>query len=244
MKLACRANRVALATVTLMLLLAAAESRADLIYGLRFDQPLFEVNPGSTLTVGLILSEQATNGDVNRLGFHDVANGLTFGLTTAEMDVRWDAGGAFVANTSDVLAGTGFTKVSGSTLFADHGFLKLNQADVFGSGVVGVQVADGLHEIRLGELRFTIPGNFANETTIEIGQETIGSSGKDFAIRTGPLSTDRIIIDAVLTSGSSVITAVPEPGTLALGLLGVASVGGVALMRRRRQHQVHYVAAN
>ena len=79
-----------------LLCLTIGQSRADYIYKLRFDKAVYDVNPGSTQKVGLILSEEVSGNDKNRLGFFDAVNDMTYGLTTADMEVTWAAGGASV----------------------------------------------------------------------------------------------------------------------------------------------------
>ncbi len=217
-----------------LLLLAAPVSQADFTYSLRFDKTAYQVNPGSTLQVDLILSELATGSDVNRIGFFDAANDRTYGVLGAEFKINWAGGLPLVASTSDAKAGPGFAFAAGSpTKTNSQVLMKETQANVLGDGVIGDSVAGqpGLREVLLGKLTFTIPTNFVADV-ITLDQETTANAN-DFLIKTGPNSSNRIIIDSLLLPGSATLNAVPEPSSIVLMGLAMA-IGGGCWWRKRR----------
>lgn len=219
-----------------LLLLSTCSAQADFVYSLRFDKTAYQVNPGSTLQVDLILSELATGNDVNRIGFHDTANDRTYGVLGAEFKINWAGTLPLVASKNDAKFGPGFAFATGSPtldLTKKQVLMKETQANVLGDGVIGDSVAGqpGLREVLLGSLMFTIPSDFVTDV-ITLDQETTANAN-DFLIKTGPNSSDRIIIDTILLPGSATLTAVPEPSTFAL--LGLAMViGGGCWWRKRR----------
>jgi hypothetical protein len=217
-----------------LLLLAAPDSQADFTYSLRFDKTAYQVNPGSTLQVDLILSELATGSDVNRIGFYDAANDRTYGVLGAEFKINWAGGLPLVASTSDAKAGPGFAFATGSpTKTNSQVLMKETQANVLGDGVTGDSVAGqpGLREVLLGKLTFTIPTDFVADV-ITLDQETTANAN-DFLIKTGPNSSNRIIIDNLLLPGSATLNAVPEPSSIVLMGLAMA-IGGGCWWRKRR----------
>lgn len=219
-----------------LLLLAAPNSQADFTYSLRFDKTAYQVNPGSTLEVDLILSELATGSDVNRIGFYDAANDRTYGVLGAEFKINWAGTLPLVANKNDAKAGAGFAFATGSPtldLTKNQVLMKETQANVLGDGVIGDSVAGqpGLREVLLGKLTFTIPTDFVADV-ITLDQETTANAN-DFLVKTGPNSSNRIILDSILLPGSATLTAVPEPSSIVLMGLAMA-IGGGCWWRKRR----------
>ena len=111
--------------------------------------------------------------------------------------------------------------------------MKETQANVLGDGVIGDSVAGqpGLREVLLGKLTFTIPTDFVADV-ITLDQETTANAN-DFLVKTGPNSSNRIILDSILLPGSATLTAVPEPSSIVLMGLAMA-IGGGCWWRKRR----------
>lgn len=201
------------------MLFGSSQTHGGLIYNLSFDQSQYFVDPGGTVTVNLILSEVATSPDTNR-----ITN--SFGVTAANVKISW-SGGSFVNATTDAVRGAGFTQGSRTLNANDIVMGQFNLSD----GVVGTQVTGppGIREVGIGSVTFTAAALAGSVTTITLDQ---AGSGDDFTIKTGSDTTNFVVIDSSIMSGTATITTTPEPSSSVLIIIGGTALLALAWLRR------------
>ncbi|QEG22749.1 PEP-CTERM sorting domain-containing protein [Mariniblastus fucicola] len=203
-----------------------AESKADQVYELVFEQPEYYVVEGSSVEVSIMLRETVTDGDVARLatgGFDGLVN---FGICA---DFATSTGGA--ASTIESVSGVSLNPLFNDSLLNDLGILG-DRLDLFGSTTNifgGVEVGSDVgtpdvYELELATL-LVDAGDVGNVTTYNLSDHENPLLLSTFA--------DGQLIDSVASYGGVnifVTSAVPEPASATL-LFGV---GAALLLQRRR----------
>lgn len=208
--------------VTLIALCFACPIQADLMISFTEDGSLaeFNVNPGEQIDIPVYLRQ---SGDVeSELGTHLT----TFGVKTFGVNVM----------SANMVSG----RITGATLADDwkNGILSKVQlnaeagsAALFGSRPLGVNdalfPAGNSNSILLGHLVYEALSPGSNIFT------AADPDGKKQIVLGDNRSYDAAVFSEVVASAT--INTVPEPGTLALGLMGLVSVGAITALRRRRQ---------
>jgi len=202
-------------------------SRAALIYNINFGQSIYTIVPGGTVDVSIYLTETATAGETPLLA-DGGNNGLVLlgsKFTFLGSDLKVGSQDTYNFPADDLLPpfGTSINSVfTTQNVFVDNLTREVDISGLIVSGTAEVPVVPGAtsYSILLGTVRFTASPTFT-------GSVPLTFLPNPFDVNFFPLNTNPA------TYTDSTITAVPEPGTMAL--LAVASLGGVTLRSRSRR---------
>jgi hypothetical protein len=193
-------------------------------YTLGFDQAEYNVDPGATIDVTLVLTEEITGGETSRLdtaGSGLFAFGLGVDYSAFTGAARGSAFDSLIFNAEFLQNDPDFTKIEDDTV---NSIVSFETSETSGAGINGTSLSANLFELDLATLTFTA-GDAASITTLQIGngQSPITNPPIFFADGSTP--------DVAFGSGQIIVSAVPEPGSAAI--LAVFACAG--LMTRRRK---------
>lgn len=212
-------------TLSLLLfaLLAVGTSQVSAqTYTLGFDQAQYNVNPGATVDLTLVLTEEITGAETSRLG--TPGSGLfAFGLGVDYSSFSGAANGStfssLIFNSNFLQSDPDFTNVDDS-----NNIISFETSETSGAGVNGTQLSANLFELDLATLTFNA-GDLGSITTLQIGngRSPITNPPIFFADGTTP--------PVEFGSGQITVVAVPEPGSVAM--LGIFACAGFMTRRRK-----------
>jgi hypothetical protein len=212
--------------VGLAWLVLADVARAGFVYSYVFDQANYTANPGGTVDVRVLLQEVVTGGDRSRL-----AND---GLVGAGVRVRFDLAPlpsrpAGIANSADILPNLAafddpFGPAKDLALGSYAEFIEA--VDVTSPAVRATSIAPDTFRVLLGSFRLTagtLPGDVTAIRAMDVPTTSDTITGAGFEL------------DPLIRAGDATIrvTAVPEPGSIVLFGMGLASL--LAYSRRPKQ---------
>ena len=211
----------------------SVQSRAALIYEIKFDQLEYMVVPGQILNVKILLVETSTAGEPSVL-VGDGTNGLVSLATRVNFGQGLRIGDAdtvqFPDVDSELPTGTSINSIFDFRLgLIDNPNRTFTLSGASTTGPVRLPVVPGAmsYSLELGMVQFMISPTFAGSASLDFDPSTFDVTFNPF------VSVTAFYLD-------STITAVPEPGTISL--LAVASLGGVTLRwRSRRQSPIGQV---
>ncbi len=199
-------------------------------YSLGYDQVRYRANPGETVDVNVILTEEITGAEVARLATGGDDGLFAFGASVDFSTFTGDTGASFVSwqlapefSAADAAVGNG--------LVIGNGEVSFEGVENFGSdsdgevGVNGVMISSTEFQILLGTMTFQV-GSPGSETFLAL-QDHTDPAANPFLFGDG--STPEIGF-ARIEDGFS-IAAVPEPGSAAF----IVAFGLIGLARRRKK---------
>lgn len=205
------------------------------MYEFTFDQSVYEVQPGETVTVSVYLYETVTSGNTSVLATEGLITGgvrISYGSSTSPTDP---------ATVTDMSAGPSFTNegdLDSATLYT--GAEVLAGGSGLANPVAGIQVStftpdygtvvagtnNKEYQILLGTVTFTA-GNVVGETTTIRASDLFTSSDDN--------TTDYgRVLDSSIWSTTAAIVVVPEPASW-VGLAGMGLTAGVCWRIRSRR---------
>lgn len=215
-------------TLIALLGLPAASARADFIY--QFEQSNYTVAPGGTVPVRVFLQETVTTQLRDE------------GLFSGAVKVNWDnapvpSDPARVLQDADIVPNPGF-----------NGFTLLERTATSAAlyGEIQNNPADLLHPVETSAPFRILLGTFTFTAGLVNGQVT-HLQAKDFDPSLDETVTGQgHVLDSAISVGTATVTvtaasAVPEPSSVVLALLGGVSLCGYGWLRRRC---VHFAVSN
>ena len=223
---------LSLTAALVLAIISSKTARAGVIYEIGFDSAVYNVNPGDSLDVQVLLRETVTDGDIARLAVGNFDGAISFGALVDYSTVAGGVSGATVGGAGDVtLNETDFDDVFFNDVSVDTVSKTISMAG-FSTSLDGIEVAatalgSGVYELELATINLTASGVAGEQTTLSLLDLDVLFDDTVF--------NDFFAADADLIFGSATISnlsAVPEPGSCV-----VLALCGVALGFRRRQRQ-------
>lgn len=213
--------------------LSPDSANAGLVFSFQFDQSNYNVSPGGTVDVGVILRQSGTadTGETNVLG----GTGAV-GMTGTGVLVTYPTGAddAQVQGTSDVSGNAAFDNFGFGPFIAVSAGSALLSQSTSGSPVLGTAVAghSDTYDLVLGTFRFTA-GSVSGQVTPITASIPLFPNANDNVAATDPPTPILVIADggATITVTGGVVNPVPEPATLAPALVAVMVVAAFGLRR-------------
>ncbi len=214
---------------------ATAPLPAASMYEFTFDQSVYEVQAGQTVTVSVYLYETVTSGTTSVLA--------TEGLITAGVRLSYSSTPSDPATISGMTAGSSFTNEPG---LDSAEFLTAGEVSAGGTGAAnpigGLQLStftpdygtvvagtsNKEYQILLGTVTFTAGDVVGETTTIKASDLFTNASLTDTTTDWGT------VLDSSIWAGTADIVVVPEPASW-VGLLGMGLTAGICWRVRSRR---------
>ncbi|QEG24152.1 PEP-CTERM sorting domain-containing protein [Mariniblastus fucicola] len=192
-------------------------------YSLGYDQTRYDVSPGDSVDVTLILTEEIADGETARL-----AGGGTDGLFAFGLGVDYSSftGGASGSTFGSITFNSDFLQSDPDfvQVFDSGSVVSFETSETSGQGVSGMMISPNEYQLELATLSFDA-GAINSLTTLQLrtGEAPVTNPALFFADGETP---------AVGFGSTQIfVNAVPEPGSAAI----LAIVAGVGVLRRRRK---------
>jgi hypothetical protein len=214
--------------------LSPAWAQAGSSYSYVFDQPTYQVDPGSQVLVKVFLQEHITDGSLSVLA--------TEGLVGAGVRVSFDLSPlpgdpAKVLSAGDVIPNDGSGAFDGgfqSIALVPGSYADLTESvDLFSPAVLGTQAGADLYQVLLGTFRFTA-GAIVGQTTLIQASDIPGTLD---TVTTSDSIIDGQILSSAVAQFQVGTAAVPEPSsviTLTLGMIALGCFGTTQRTLRQR----------
>jgi hypothetical protein len=211
----------------------ARDSKADLIYEVVFDQPIYYTSPGQLVTVNVLLRETATNNETLRLS---QAGANLDGLFTIGFTLNH--GNSTSGNGATIPDGNPSDRVTLNPAFNDAGvnersnsasLLRIFAATTDSTNGIEVPVFGNTAELLIASIQFSSSGVLGDLTTLQLGDLDSGAN----TVFVDSFTPDDF---GLLQFGSASIASVPEPSSIVLVTIGVA----VGISRGRKRGEKKY----
>ncbi len=213
--------RAFLSIAALALTFAFTSDVSSQTYTLGFDQTGYNINPGTTVDLTLILTEDISGGGTSRLAPGGDDGLFAFGAGINYSSFTGTGGGStfnsLIFNSEFLQSDPDFTKISD-----DGSVVSFETSETSGSGISGTMISASEYTLELATITFNA-GDAGTNTTLQL---QVG----ELPITNPFLFADGANPTVGFGSSQIIVNAVPEPGSAAILIL----VAGAGLLKRRR----------